>query len=74
MSQRYSFNNLFYEVSRRCNLACPQCMAGSADPQRVAESAEREPGGGVVDCSICTLRHRARDLGGVAEKAETVTE
>ena len=42
MSQRYSFNNLFYEVSRRCNLACPQCMAGSADPQRVAESVERE--------------------------------
>jgi len=42
VSQHYSFNNLFYEVTRRCNLACPQCMAGSADPQRVAESVERE--------------------------------
>ena len=42
--------------------------------RRVAESAEREPGDGVVDCSSRTLRHRALDPGRVAEKAESVTE
>ena len=44
------------------------------DWRRIAESAEREPGDGVVDCSSCTLRHRALDPGGVAEKPESVTE
>jgi len=44
----------------------------SADWRRLAESAEREPGDGVVDCSSCTLRHRALDPGGVAEKPESV--
>ncbi len=42
--------------------------------RHVAESAEREPGDGVVDCSSCTLRHRALQPGGVGEKAESVTE
>ena len=36
--------------------------------------AEREPGGGVVDCSSCTLRHRARGPGGVTEKTESAAE
>ena len=46
----------------------------SADWRRLAESAEREPGDGVVDCSSCTLRHRALNPGSVAEKSESVTE
>jgi endonuclease YncB( thermonuclease family) len=49
-------------------------FAPSADWRRLAESAEREPGGGVVDCSSCTLRHRARDPGGVTEKTESAAE
>ncbi len=49
-------------------------FAPSDDWRRIAESAEREPGDGVVDCSSCTLRHRALDPGGVAEKPESVTE
>jgi radical SAM protein with 4Fe4S-binding SPASM domain len=40
--RRYTFNNLFFEATRRCNLACPMCMAGSNDPVRVAETARRE--------------------------------
>ena len=42
--------------------------------RRIAESAEREPGDGVVDCSSCTLRHRALGRGGVGEKPESDTE
>jgi endonuclease YncB( thermonuclease family) len=49
-------------------------FAPSDDWRRIAESAEREPGDGVVDCSSCTLRHRALNPAGVAEKAESVTE
>jgi hypothetical protein len=49
-------------------------FAPSADWRRLAESAEREPGDGVVDCSSCTLRHRARDPGGVTEKTESAAE
>ena len=39
---RYSFNNLFFEATRRCNLACPMCMAGSNDGQLVGAKASRE--------------------------------
>jgi radical SAM protein with 4Fe4S-binding SPASM domain len=37
-STRYTFNNLFFEATRRCNLACPGCMASSNDPVRVERS------------------------------------
>jgi endonuclease YncB( thermonuclease family) len=46
----------------------------SDDWRRLAESAEREPGDGAVDCSSCTLRHRALNPGGAAEKPESVSE
>jgi hypothetical protein len=46
----------------------------SDDWRRTAESAEREPGDGVVACSSCTLRHRALNPGSVGEKPESVTE
>jgi endonuclease YncB( thermonuclease family) len=46
----------------------------SDDWRRIAESAEREPGDGALDCSSCTLRHRALDPSGVGEKPESVTE
>lgn len=42
MSRTYSFNMLFFEATRRCNLACPMCMAGSNDPQRVRQSLKSE--------------------------------
>ena len=35
---KYTFNNLFFEATRRCNLACPGCMASSNDPVRVEKS------------------------------------
>lgn len=38
----YTFNNLFYEATRRCNLACPMCMASSNDPKVVCRSIQRE--------------------------------
>lgn len=38
----YTFNNLFFEATRRCNLACPMCMASSNDQRRVAESEGRQ--------------------------------
>ena len=40
--RRYTFNNLFYEATRRCNLACPMCMASSNDEEVVKESVKRE--------------------------------
>ena len=46
----------------------------SDDWRTIAESAERAPGDGVVDCSSCTLRHRALDPGGAEKKAGSVTE
>jgi len=39
---RYSFNNLFFEATRRCNLACPMCMASSNDQERVERSQREE--------------------------------
>jgi len=40
----------------------------SDDWRRIAESAEREPGDGALDCSSCTLRHRALGRRGADEK------
>ena len=40
--RRYSFDTLFFEATRRCNLACPMCMAASNDKDLVARSARRE--------------------------------
>ncbi len=40
--RRYSFDTLFFEATRRCNLSCPMCMASSNDKDLVAESARRE--------------------------------
>lgn len=38
----YSFKALFFEATRRCNLACPMCMASSNDPRAVRASRQRE--------------------------------
>ncbi|MCY3019959.1 MAG: radical SAM protein [Planctomycetota bacterium] len=38
----YTFNTIFYEVTRRCNLSCPLCMASSNAPEVVRESVKRE--------------------------------
>jgi len=40
----------------------------SDDWRRIAESAEREPVDGALDCSSCTLRHRALGRRGADEK------
>ncbi len=40
--RRYSFDTLFFEATRRCNLACPMCMASSNDKDLVARSARQE--------------------------------
>lgn len=42
MKTKYTFKTLFYEATRRCNLACPMCMAASNNPARVRESLKRE--------------------------------
>lgn len=42
--------------------------------RRMAESAEREPGDGAVDCSSCTLRHRALDGAGAEKKTGSATQ
>ena len=39
---KYSFNTIFYESTRRCNLACPMCMTGCNQPELVRESVRRE--------------------------------
>jgi len=39
---KYTFNNLFFEATRRCNLACPGCMASSNDPVRVEKSLREQ--------------------------------
>ncbi len=39
---RYSFDTLFFEATRRCNLACPMCMASSNDHALVRRSKRRE--------------------------------
>lgn len=39
---KYSFNNLYFEATRRCNLACPMCMTGSNRPEVVARGARHE--------------------------------
>jgi radical SAM protein with 4Fe4S-binding SPASM domain len=38
----YTFNNLFYEATRQCNLACPMCMAASNDPVVVEKSLREQ--------------------------------
>jgi radical SAM protein with 4Fe4S-binding SPASM domain len=40
--RRYTFDTLFFEATRGCNLSCPMCMAGSNDPDLVQQSRERE--------------------------------
>ncbi len=40
--RRYTFDTLFFEATRRCNLSCPMCMASSNDKDLVASSARRE--------------------------------
>lgn len=39
---KYSFNTLFYEATRRCNLSCALCMASSNVPEVVRESVKKE--------------------------------
>jgi radical SAM protein with 4Fe4S-binding SPASM domain len=38
----YRFPAIYFEATRRCNLQCAMCMAGSNDPQRVRASRQRE--------------------------------
>ncbi|HEY3324411.1 MAG TPA: radical SAM protein [Planctomycetota bacterium] len=38
----YTFNTVFFEVTRRCNLSCKLCMASSNNPAKVRESIQRE--------------------------------
>ncbi len=40
--RRYTFDTLFFEATRRCNLSCPMCMASSNDGDLVSESTRRE--------------------------------
>ena len=40
--RRYSFDTLFFEATRRCNLSCPMCMASSNDREVVRRSKRRE--------------------------------
>lgn len=40
--RRYTFSTLFFEATRRCNLSCDICMAGSNDHRRVKRHAGKE--------------------------------
>jgi radical SAM protein with 4Fe4S-binding SPASM domain len=62
---KYSFNNLFFEATRRCNLACPVCMAGSNDPVRVEQSSRDELSTDEIERHVFAT---ARDIG-----VETIT-
>ena len=62
---RYTFNNLFFEATRRCNLACPMCMASSNNPRRVAESEKRQLSTDEIERHVLAT---ARDIG-----VETIT-
>jgi radical SAM protein with 4Fe4S-binding SPASM domain len=42
MTRRYTFNNLFFEATRHCNLACPGCMASSNNKKLVESRSDRE--------------------------------
>lgn len=58
--RRYSFDTLFFEATRRCNLACPMCMASSNDRELVARSSGRELDADEVERYILRT---ARDIG-----------
>ena len=62
---KYSFNNLFFEATRRCNLACPMCMASSNDEERVARSQRDELSTEEIERHVLAS---ARDIG-----VETIT-
>jgi radical SAM protein with 4Fe4S-binding SPASM domain len=59
MSQptRYTFNNLFYEATRRCNLACPMCMASSNDHELVRESIKQELSADEIERHVLETAH-----------------
>lgn len=40
--RRYSFETLFFEATRRCNLSCPMCMASSNDLEFVKAHRGKE--------------------------------
>jgi len=39
---KYTFNTIFFEATRRCNLSCSLCMASSNRPDIVRESTAKE--------------------------------
>jgi len=39
---KYSFNTIFYEATRRCNLSCSLCMSSSNVPDVVRKSIKKE--------------------------------
>ncbi len=41
-AHRYTFDTLFFEATRRCNLSCPMCMASSNDRELVKRSKREE--------------------------------
>lgn len=61
----YTFNNLFFEATRRCNLACPMCMASSNDQKRVARSEREQLSTAEIERHVLAT---ARDIG-----VETIT-
>ena len=58
--RRYTFDTLFFETTRRCNLACPMCMASSNDRDLVQESSRRELSTDEVERHVLAT---ARDIG-----------
>jgi AdoMet-dependent heme synthase len=57
---RYTFPTLFFEATRRCNLSCPMCMAGSDRPSFVRWSQRRELTTDEIDARILAT---AREIG-----------
>lgn len=42
MTTKYTFNTIFFEATRRCNMACPMCMSSSNNPEVVKKSRPKE--------------------------------
>jgi radical SAM protein with 4Fe4S-binding SPASM domain len=65
MPRRYNFPTLFFEATRRCDLACSMCMASSNNQEFVEENVHRELTTEEIDRHVLDT---ARDIG-----VETIT-
>ena len=63
--RKYTFSTLFFEATRRCDLACSMCMASSDNLEYVEENLHREMTTDEIDRHVLDT---AKDIG-----VETIT-